>query len=107
MLLETPGFVDQAFEHAAHRGAVERWRRERSETVQDAALAIRIVNLHLPLTFDVSHGKDEPNALRDEVEDPLVHLVDRAAELFEFGDRHGAYRTSGRRLSRESARVTA
>ena len=79
MLLKPPRLVDQALEDTPHGRRVERRPRLPSEPLEHVALSLRVVNGQVSRTLELSNGENEPDALRDELEDALVHLVDGAA----------------------------
>jgi hypothetical protein len=96
VLLETSHFVDEAFEDAAHGGAVERRLRQRCQAIEHSALALGVVDGHLARSLQVSDGQHEPNALGHELEDLPIDFVDGEAESIEFRHGHDGNRTARR-----------
>ena len=84
VLFQTPRFVDESFEDSAHRFAIERCWRARSQVLEEPALALRIVNPETMASLVLSDLQHDLYAAGHELEDLVIDVVDLTPELCEF-----------------------
>jgi hypothetical protein len=103
VLLDTPGFVDQSFENAAHGVAIERMLGLAAQALEHLPFAIGIVNGDVVSALVLAHGEHDSHPFGDQFQDAAIQIVDASPQRFKLRSRlHGRDRNIRQRASQRT-----